>query len=649
MEEVSFELTNVNRGNLFPLEDDTEVSLDLHNMDPNRPSNADLDLPAPWIYYKLVNQDRDRVLRIEVDPFRNRANQREVKYWTNNAEIPPKECLQLDLVWRVTFKNDEGEIETIERTLPMYTRIPRPPKDDAQAELETARRLTMVTKAYTYPVLASLDPHQKNEQLWKRVTEVCDTELFQAECESKDNSGKDTWKKWKIRYGPKYLQTIEGDKIDQRVQLLHRENVGWTTGAVVNRQQAVTEDKVLQASDRFAHLFDPPRFGEESDAVDALNRRPADELTISEIRRQGLNTPYRYLERLKSEIEHEQNCFSDLRKNMLVKTGQSSKTYKPSEEFEEFLELYGYGWKQWGLNWVMPKNWAYRFDEAFRGTLERVGLSQHSKRYQLEKISSNEQKLQAALRSAQERKKLFEDSIQGIPTEDEQQRMEQHANEVKQRETQLQQLEGTRLNLKKELQGPRRDWESRVAVLCTLQDQMQERLDHIKALLMKSVDADGWGLEDAHSLLTPDQKNEWHSYLQTMEERLQYQQTAIACAVGALRTVGIDFSSDQQAASIDSYLAGIPSLITEAHQYEGKVNPAIEGNQVGLCEYLQARGHELLERLHAEEQGLIHLQATARGEQTNLLKQAQDDATNAYHRVQRWVLQLHNYLQPNAD
>jgi len=651
MEDISLQLTNVQRGQLLPVrnEGEDEVALDLHNIDPRRPSDADLDLPAPWIYYRLVNQDRDRVLRIEVDPVRNADNQREIKYWTNTRFNPPRDCLQLDLVWRVTFRNEDGEIETIERQLPMFTGIQRPPKDDADAELEAARRLTMVTKAYTYPVVASLDPHQKDEKLWKKVTDICNTEIFEATSETKDDAGKDNWKKWVIHYGANNQETMQGDLIDQRIQLIHQGDLGWTTGPVVHKQDAVSRDKVLQASDRFGHLFDRPQFGGEDEIAQALDRRSVDTLTRQSIRNAGIGNPYNYLTRIKSEIDHEQGCFSDLRKKMLVKTGMSSKTYEPNMEFNEFLNLYGYGWKRWGMSWIMPQKWAYHVDETVRGALGLVGFDGHSKPYQLNQIAKAEASAQEALEAARTRQQEFLNSIQGMPTADDQTRMEQLAQAVRQREMQLQKLEGARLNIKKELNGPRREWESRVAVMCTLQQQMQQRLERLNALLMKSVADGGWGLEEDGSLLTPQQKDQWHSYLQAMEERLKYQQTAIDCATDVLKAVGIDFNSDQQAASVDTYFDEIKLLLEQANLYHEEVNSALSSLQRGRCEHLQVRGHEFLERLNAERQSLIRLRSSTQAKSADDIDLVIGDLDAQKHQVQLRVGQLYNFLQPASD
>lgn len=474
--------------------------------------------PAPWIW-RLVGGDRNRIVSIDYQPQRDPQGGMEAIEWTTEDGV---KCIMSWVEWRVTYRDARGNEVTEPpygspaKRLPVYTRLPYPDGTDPKGEAEVARRFATLVKTFCHPVVASMDPNQRDDKLWGKVNDIVATKVFSTDTEKII----DDQKPLTIRFGAS--KSLTAEVIIPRIS----RTMMWTGNSYTLQSEqasAVMGQRPVAMSPKLAQALEPTVFGERNKEIRRLQSLPADTITVAEIRSANIE-PKAYLQRLQVELEQDLAALEEVGRPLFRDKAWSKGSFAPSPEFSKFVQ------------WHQPS--------TTRRLLGRFGLGQPTvaeKRTQLEAdLQRNDQALQSnqtALSAAtgEERTRL-----------EEQQRVLQQTQQAAQQA--LQQLEIDYSSRKLAMEEP-------LALMETLQQRIAAKSAQLEQLLTRPVDQGGFGLGDPASPdLTPEERAQWQGTLNTNRATLAGVNQALTTVHNSLQVdTGLDFDQSHHRASINTF------------------------------------------------------------------------------------------------
>lgn len=564
--------------------------------------------PAPWIW-RLIGGQRDRVVSISYKPVENAQGGVAISKW---AMSDTKQCVSLEVDWRLIYLDENGvehtapPIDEPARRLPVYTRIPFPDCSDPKKEQEAAKRLDLVTRAYCYPVVASMDPNQKDQALWDNVSDVVETKVFVDYSQDKTTNLNYEDNRIRILYGEKHDKDYSLPEIESYRRLIFTGNM-FSLGPKVVESHA--GQRLMQINSKFTPLIEPPIFGDRTIAIRELQAMEPDQITAGLIRDRGID-PKDYLRRLQYEIEQELASCEEARATFIKDKGKNG---KPSlgKKYKQFLKSIH-----------TPKPMSTRL-------LENIGLGRFTS--QKETYRSQRKTLlerhQAADRAYYAKGEELTAVAIGAPGADQQ--IAQIEQERAQLDSVRQEARKALTELEKTFNKGRSEFEGAIALVETLEQEAQKRQAQLIKLLHSPVDNGGFDINGAPNAHIPEaQRIEWRASLKKNEQGIEHNKECLRVAIKGIDNTGMSFDREKEKVSATSFGTNLSRIGTRMQALTNEIrglqnrglasfdaynlgdpnDAALRKNHVGVLENMHRSSKEASQLLSQVDQDLTALE-----------------------------------------
>ncbi|MDP1836699.1 MAG: hypothetical protein Q8K75_12335 [Chlamydiales bacterium] len=508
-------------------DDETAFQIEsVTNADPNDQTNVNIiegagpgNFPARWVW-GLIEKDRNRVVDLSFRPEEGPTGG--VRYEKYSMHDPDLDVIMVRLHFRLTYLDKHGAETYEDKEFLMYTRIPYPDETDPQKEAEAAARANLAIRAYTFPVLSSMDPKQRVDELWNSVSDIVEAKVFHVSRSDYDKA-KNRFKKAKVYYGGGLEHNFTLSKVSEKRELIFTGKDYCFGPKVTKRNEG---QKTMQVDSKYYQTVATPCFNNNA-TLHFLQSQSPDDISTALIRAQQME-PKAYLARLRREHERDQAEYDGVKKLLLEPRGWVPSyilhSIKPSPEFSKFQ------------NEISPSIWN-RFKRA-------IGLNQGYE-YQKHKLEKNVQKANNALQQidaqiavAPSGTQAERDALQTM--QDERKALQNNCNDANKALAEADNNFGIE---KGKIEG----W---LGMMEAIHLRMARRLEQMDSLLERTMADGGLGLyEPGSTELDAAERTEWIATLSTINKEIRTNVVYLQRALSSLQGAGLDFNEEKQYSS----------------------------------------------------------------------------------------------------
>jgi predicted nucleic acid-binding Zn-ribbon protein len=534
------------------------------------------NFPARWVW-GLIKKDRTRVVDLSFRPEEGPTGG--VRYEKYSMQNPDLDVITVRLHFRLTYLNDKGVEKYKDKEFVMYTRIPYPDGTDPQKEKEAAVRADLAIRAYTYPVLASMDPKQRVDELWNDVSHIVDATIFHVSRSDYDVQ-KDRFKKAKVYYGSRALEyNFTLAKVSEKRELIFTGQDYCFGPKVTKRTEG---QRPMQVESKFFPSLATPCFNNNL-TLHELQSLPPEEISTGRIRAHGMD-PKAYLTRLQREHERDQVEYDRAKKLLLEPRGWVPQylmhSIKPSYEFSKFQsEISPSIWNRFKRAIGLNQGFAYK-KQRFERHAQKSADALAQKDAQIANAPAGTAAEQDALRVLQGERKALQ-------------------NKSYEAQSALAQLHNEFGKDKGRIEGT-------VGMMEALHLRMSRRLEQMDTLLENTMADGGMGLNDPGSTeLDATERTEWLATLTDMNKDLRRNIVYLQRAINSLQGIGLDFNDEKQQVSTNALADDIDSLKARIDTLNTQIGDHLDEASVTHRTYHDDTSNEEAEKEHRDATAVL--------------------------------------------